>query len=107
MKKTAVRYMTGIGPMVGAAAAVVIWPTASLAYTGPGAGLAAIGVLLGVLASIAIAIFGLVWYPVKRLLRALRKDKGEKPAVEADTAEMKPAAETAAPAPDAKSDPAT
>ena len=106
MKKTAARGMTGIGAVL-TAAGVLIWPTAGLAYTGPGAGLAAIGVLLGVLASIAIAIFGLVWYPVKRLLRAMKKNKGEKPAADADKAEMASADEPAAPAPDAKSDPAT
>ncbi len=39
------------------------------AYMGPGAGLAFIGSLLALLAAIGIGILGLVWYPVKRLMR--------------------------------------
>lgn len=45
----------------------------ALAYVGPGAGISAIGALLTLLATIAFAIFGLVWYPIKRLHRSLRQ----------------------------------
>lgn len=46
-----------------------------LAYVGPGVGLSAIGALLAVIAGAVLAVFGFVWYPVKRLLRRRRKDE--------------------------------
>ena len=39
------------------------------AYIGPGAGAGTIAVVLGILASIVMAFFALLWYPVKRLLK--------------------------------------
>ncbi|MEJ8573163.1 hypothetical protein [Microbaculum marinum] len=39
------------------------------AYIGPGAGAGTIAVVLGVLASIAMAFAAIVWYPIKRLVR--------------------------------------
>lgn len=46
------------------------------AYVGPGAPLSAIGVFLALVAGIIVALFGFVWYPVKRLIRMLRKPRG-------------------------------
>ena len=48
-------------------------PATAEAYVGPGAGLSAIGALLAVIAGIIIAIFGFVWYPIKRLLRKVKQ----------------------------------
>ncbi len=45
---------------------------ASQAYVGPGTGLSALGALLAVLGTVAFAVVGLVWYPIKRLRRHLR-----------------------------------
>lgn len=39
------------------------------AYVGPGAGLGVIGAFLGMLLAVILAIAGVVWYPVKRLLK--------------------------------------
>jgi hypothetical protein len=50
-------------------AAVLALPHPALAYVGPGAGLSAIGSLLALLAAVALALVGFVWYPAKRLLR--------------------------------------
>lgn len=36
------------------------------AYVGPGAGLGVIGTLIGIVAAIVLAMFGLLWYPLKR-----------------------------------------
>ena len=44
-------------------------PGVALAYVGPGAGLSVIGALFALLAAVALAVVGFVWYPVKRLLR--------------------------------------
>lgn len=43
------------------------------AYTGPGLGMGVLSVAVGVLGSIFLGIIAVVWYPIKRLLRALRK----------------------------------
>lgn len=43
------------------------------AYVGPGAGLSAIGSLVSVVAAVLLAIAGFIWYPVKRLLRCVRR----------------------------------
>ena len=53
-----------------------------VAYIGPGAGLSAIGALLAVLAGCVLAVFGFVWYPVKRLLRSRRRT-GPDPRIQA------------------------
>lgn len=39
------------------------------AYIGPGAGAGMIAVVLGILASIVMAFFAILWYPIKRLLK--------------------------------------
>ncbi len=58
-------------------------PWTAEAYIGPGTGLSAIGAFLAVIFGLIVALFGFVWYPVKRVLRKLRQKKqnrgGEKP----------------------------
>jgi len=39
------------------------------AYIGPGAGAGTIAVVLGILASVVMAFFAILYYPVKRLLK--------------------------------------
>jgi hypothetical protein len=41
---------------------------AAEAYVGPGLGVGVVGTLLGAVAVVFLALAGLVWYPVKRLL---------------------------------------
>ena len=48
--------------------------TSSFAYIGPGVGIGAIAATLGVIVAIFAALFGLIWFPVKRLLKK-RKEK--------------------------------
>ena len=45
----------------------------TLAYVGPGLGLGVVGAILGVIASIFLGIFAIVWYPIKRLLKSRKK----------------------------------
>ena len=42
------------------------------AYVGPGLGLGVIGVLLGGILAVLLAVAGVVWYPVKRLLKKMK-----------------------------------
>lgn len=60
-----------------AAAALSLLPTAALAYIGPGIGAGAFAAVLGVLGSIILAIVGVIYYPIKRLLKG-RKSKSAK-----------------------------
>lgn len=65
--------LTPLGPLAAAPAH---------AYIGPGAGAGTIAVVLGILASIVMAFFALLWYPVKRVVKrfkAARADAGRDP----------------------------
>ncbi len=42
------------------------------AYVGPGLGVGLIGALIGGIVAVFLAIAGVVWYPVKRLLKKKR-----------------------------------
>jgi hypothetical protein len=44
------------------------------AYVGPGVGAGTIAIVLGILSSIFLAFVGIVWYPIKRLIKR-RKDR--------------------------------
>ena len=56
-------------------------PTAAFAYIGPGAGLGAIAVTLAIVIGVLLLLVGLVWYPLKRLIKG--KKRGDKEQVEA------------------------
>lgn len=51
---------------------VATFSSESMAYIGPGAGAGLIATVLGVLAAIVLAVFGVVYYPLKRFLRKWR-----------------------------------
>lgn len=50
----------------------LIAPLTAQAYVGPGLGLGALAVIIGILLSVFIAVLAIVWYPIKRR-RAARK----------------------------------
>jgi len=52
------------------------------AYIGPGSGLSVIGAVLAVLAAIATAIFGFLWYPIKRILGKSKKKQEPEPTMD-------------------------
>ena len=52
---------------------VASWPAAALAYFGPGAGVTMLGAIWGVLLAIGFALFALLAWPVRALLRRRRK----------------------------------
>lgn len=53
----------------------LVWfmPDITHAYIGPGAGLAAIGSLLVLVAAVLLTIVGFVWFPLQRLVKKLKK----------------------------------
>ena len=50
--------------------------TSSFAYLGPGVGGGVIAATIGIIVAIFAALFGLIWFPVKRLLKK-RKERKE------------------------------
>jgi hypothetical protein len=49
--------------------------TSSNAYLGPGVGGGVIAATLGVVIAIFAAIFGLIWFPIKRLIKKRKEIK--------------------------------
>ena len=45
--------------------------TPAFAYFGPGSGISALGSFFSVLAALLLGIIGFIWYPLKRIARAL------------------------------------
>ncbi len=59
---------------------LALLPNLAHAYVGPGLSAGAIGAVLGVIGAILLAIFAVVYYPVKRALRKRKDAKEGKPA---------------------------
>lgn len=56
--------------LIGVAAAVFLTAaTPAMAYIGPGMGAGAVAVVFGVIGSIFLAIFAVLYYPIKRMLK--------------------------------------
>ena len=49
--------------------------TSSIAYLGPGVGGGVIAATFGIIVAIFAALFGLIWFPVKRLLKKKEEEK--------------------------------
>jgi hypothetical protein len=52
---------------------VLILVSPGYAYIGPGAGAGVVSVVLGLLGSLFLLLLGIIWYPVKRMLKIWRK----------------------------------
>jgi len=64
--------MRAIWHYVGTAVALVLLlPQAASAYVGPGGGLTVIEEALAMAGGVVLGIVGFVWYPLKRLFRAV------------------------------------
>ncbi len=56
---------------------VLMVPGQADAYVGPGLGAGTIGVILGIIGSLFIALFAIIWYPLKRLFKKKKKQSQE------------------------------
>ena len=65
----------------------------AFAYTGPGLGAATIAMVVGFFTSIFIALFAVIWYPIKRLLKNRKKPQAASAEAKAgeDTTSLKTA----------------
>lgn len=55
------------------------------AYLGPGAALSAFGALLALVASVVVGVFGFIWYPIKRIMRAMKRKSAPTESVPVDS----------------------
>ena len=53
----------------------IIFTSTSFAYLGPGLGGGVIAATLGIIVAIFAAIFGILWFPIKRVLNKKKKKK--------------------------------
>lgn len=74
------KIMGRTGLVVGLATIVTLMaPAPVAAYVGPGAGLAVIGAAIAVIGVVLATVGGFVWYPVKRLWKAMGRGTKESP----------------------------
>ena len=55
---------------------LILTPSISYGYLGPGTGVGFIAATIGIVVAIFEAIFGLLWFPIKRFLKK-RKSKNQ------------------------------
>lgn len=51
------------------------YPPDACAYIGPGLGAGAVAAVLGIVSGLLMLVVGVVWYPLKRLIRYLKLKK--------------------------------
>lgn len=56
---------------------VLAMPGVAQAYVGPGLGTGTLAVIVGIIGSILVALFAVLWYPLKRLLRKKKQSADE------------------------------
>jgi hypothetical protein len=54
---------------------ILFHPSEAVAYIGPGMGAGTIAVVLGFIGSILLAIFAILYYPIKRIVKKLKNKK--------------------------------
>lgn len=56
---------------------MVLIPSMAFAYIGPGMGAGAIASVLGVIGSVFLVLFAILYYPIKRMIKKKRKSESE------------------------------
>ena len=54
---------------------VLLTPMVTHAYIGPGLGAGTLAVIAGFIISIFLAVFGMLWYPLKRFMNRLKSKR--------------------------------
>ena len=54
---------------------LLFYPTLASAYIGPGLGAGAVASVLGIASGLLMLAVGVIWYPLKRLIRYFRAKK--------------------------------
>ncbi|MDD2719978.1 MAG: hypothetical protein PHH47_01550 [Gallionella sp.] len=56
----------------------MVYPPVASAYIGPGLGAGAVTVVLGIVSGLLMLVVGVVWYPLKKLIRRLKGTSEDK-----------------------------
>ena len=56
---------------------VILVQQPAMAYVGPGTGIAALGALIAIIVGVIAALFGFLWYPMKRILKKRKAARTE------------------------------
>lgn len=70
-------YGRTVAALLTVGAAALLLPEVAHAYGGPGSVVSGIGALLAAIAAVGAAIFGFLWFPMKRLMRRFREGAEE------------------------------
>ncbi|MFW6158359.1 MAG: hypothetical protein ACOC8E_03280 [Planctomycetota bacterium] len=81
--------MEGLHLLAAPEAALTATKDVLLAYVGPGAGITLLGTLLIVLGAVLLAVFGVLLWPLRALVRAIRGTR-ESPGEESPVGEEEP-----------------
>ena len=60
---------------ISAPLSLLLYTSAASAYIGPGLGTGAMAAILGIFAGLMMLVVGVIWYPLKKLIRHLRAKK--------------------------------
>lgn len=72
------------------AAAVLLSVHPADAYVGPGGVISGIGTFLALIAAVVAALFGFLWFPIKRLWRRMRRREPDPASVRAEPPDKNP-----------------
>lgn len=78
---------TALVPLAAAAALLLVPGVAEAAYGGPGSIISGVGALIAAGAALLAALFGFLWFPLKRLYQKFRGDDGPGEVTEGDAVE--------------------
>tara|TARA_Y100001960_G_scaffold283725_1_gene318993 strand:+ start:236 stop:496 length:261 start_codon:yes stop_codon:yes gene_type:complete len=56
---------------------LIVLPTSSFAYLGPGMGGGILAATVGIVIAIFAALFGILWFPIKRLIKKKKTQQEE------------------------------
>lgn len=56
-------------------AIIMCFPSIAQAYIGPSVGFGVIGTILGIIGSVFLMVFGILYYPIKRFIRNRKSKK--------------------------------
>ncbi len=54
---------------------ILLDPNMAQAYIGPGLGAGTVAIILGFFGSIFLALFAVLWYPLKRIIQKIKRNK--------------------------------
>ena len=63
------KLLSLIGVATGVLLLVIFVQQPAMAYVGPGTGIAALGALLAIVVGVIAALFGFLWFPMKRFMK--------------------------------------